>query len=156
MPYCTGLRASSSCDSSGFCKISVSERREGGEDPIWTFPAGTDVQMTFKLHPAVIICLYISLGCQISARVEPRITEALEFRGAGRRSRGLQNQPADCKWTRPQKKTMLTRKHFKAESLYIKLVHLYINPSLVVAVPATLSNFEPRLHATRKLLSRQS
>ena len=119
MPYCNGLRQGSSCDSSGFCKISVSERREGGEDPVWTFPAGTNTHVTFNLHPVVIICLWPSLGCEVSAFIEPKITVAVEFRGVSRRSLELENRLAVLQEDSSLAKDDMDEKTFQSR----KLVH---------------------------------
>jgi len=83
MDGCQALR-NEGC--SGWCKISISERRQGGREPSWNFPISSNATATFTFHPVVSICLFISQSsCMLSGFVEPRIS-VMNQPSAGQRS----------------------------------------------------------------------
>jgi len=85
MSGCQSLKnsASTKCDSSGWCKISKSEHRQGGTEPSSSFSGY--VKATFQIHPVVSMCLFVtSTSCMLSGFVETRISVLAEIPAARR------------------------------------------------------------------------
>jgi hypothetical protein len=85
MSGCQSLKNSEStkCESSGWCKISKSEHRQGGTEPSSSFSGYA--KATFQIHPVVSMCLFVTAtSCMLSGFVETRISVLAEIPAARR------------------------------------------------------------------------